>query len=243
MRTQTIAGLFDGQEWLAESVDPTGWLAEPATGIDPAGGSPVVLSVGQQDATSTEDVADRRADGGRTSGRAARRARRVRHLRRVRTENLRSGGVGGKTLARHGVGRRAVGRLDGLERTGSSAVRPPSVQPALAGSTADGSSAIASTAVEYTAEGYQLGRWARLALTVTALAAIAVVIVSLTAGSAPQAMVDVTVVPGDTLWSIAAEAAPDRDPRDVIEEIRQLNDMQGGVLPIGVVLRVPASAD
>ena len=88
-----------------------------------------------------------------------------------------------------------------------------------------------------------MGRWARLALTVTALAAIAVVIVSLTAGSAPQAMVDVTVVPGDTLWSIAAEAAPDRDPRDVIEEIRQLNDMQGGVLPIGVVLRVPASAD
>ena len=95
--------------------------------------------------------------------------------------------------------------------------------------------------VESTPEGYRLGRWARLALTVTALAAIAVVVVSLTAGPAPRSMVDVTVVPGDTLWSIAAEAAPDRDPRDVIEEIRQLNDMQGGVLPIGVVLRVPAS--
>ena len=55
-------------------------------------------------------------------------------------------------------------------------------------------------------------------------------------------MVDVTVAPGDTLWSIASQAAPDRDPRDVIEEIRQLNDMPGDVLPIGVVLRVPADA-
>ena len=87
-----------------------------------------------------------------------------------------------------------------------------------------------------------MGRWARLALTVTVLAAIVVVVVSLTTGSAQRAMVDVTVAPGDTLWSIAAQAAPDRDPRDVIDEIRQLNDMRGGVLPIGVVLRVPASA-
>ena len=30
MRTQTIAALFDGQDLLAEPVDPTGWLAAPA---------------------------------------------------------------------------------------------------------------------------------------------------------------------------------------------------------------------
>ena len=90
---------------------------------------------------------------------------------------------------------------------------------------------------------YRMGRWARLALAVTVLAAIVVVAVSLTAGSAPApAPVDVTVAPGDTLWSIATEAAPDRDPRVVIQEIRQLNDVSGEVLPIGVVLRVPASA-
>ena len=64
-------------------------------------------------------------------------------------------------------------------------------------------------------EGYRMGRWARLALTVTVLAAVAVVTVSLTAGSAPTALVDVTVGPGDTLWSIASQAAPDRDPRAV----------------------------
>jgi hypothetical protein len=88
-----------------------------------------------------------------------------------------------------------------------------------------------------------MGRWARLTLTVTVLAAVIVVVASLTASSAARTLVDVTVTPGDTLWSIAAAAAPDRDPRDVIDEIRELNDMPGGVLPVGVVLRVPASAE
>ena len=87
-----------------------------------------------------------------------------------------------------------------------------------------------------------MSRWARLTLTLTVLAAVAVVTVSLVVGSigsAPRAMVDVTVGPGDTLWSIATQAAPDRDPRDVIEEIKALNDVPGSVLPVGVVLRVP----
>ena len=90
-----------------------------------------------------------------------------------------------------------------------------------------------------------MSRWARLTLTLTVLAAVAVVTVSLVVGaigSAPRAMVDVTVGPGDTLWSIATQAAPDRDPRDVIEEIKALNDVPGSVLPVGVVLRVPSSA-
>jgi len=91
-------------------------------------------------------------------------------------------------------------------------------------------------------ESYRMGRWARLTLSLTVLAAVMVIAVSLTAGSAPRTLVDVTVGPGDTLWSIAAQVAPDRDPRDVIDEIRDLNDMQGGVLPVGVVLRVPADA-
>ena len=88
-----------------------------------------------------------------------------------------------------------------------------------------------------------MGRWARLTLTLTALTAVAVVTLSLTAGSGSTAMVDVTVAPGDTLWSIAARAAPDRDPRGVIDEIRQLNDLPGTVLPVGVVLRVPSSTE
>lgn len=93
-----------------------------------------------------------------------------------------------------------------------------------------------------TPDGYRMGRWARLAITVTVLAAAAVLAVSLTAGAAPARLVDVTVGPGDTLWSIATGAAPDRDPRAVIDEIRELNDVPGTVLPVGVVLRVPVSA-
>jgi hypothetical protein len=93
-------------------------------------------------------------------------------------------------------------------------------------------------------DGYRMGRWARLTMTLTVLAAVAVVTASLvvgSVGSASPSLVDVTVGPGDTLWSIAAHAAPDRDPRDVIEEIRALNDVPGSVLPVGIVLRVPSS--
>ena len=231
MRTQAIAGLFDGREWHAESIDATGWIVEPATDKDSASSPPIGLSVVQQDVTATREAAERRADAGRegrSRGRSVRRTRRVRHLRRVRTENLKSAAVIVDAPGRHGAGRRSPGRFDGPE---VAVFSPPAVDPAATG----------SAAAEVTAEGYRLGRWARLALTVTALAAIVVVVVSLASGTAQQTMVDVTVAPGDTLWSIAAQAAPDRDPRDVIEEIRQLNDMQGGVLPIGVVLRVPAT--
>ena len=216
---QTIAGRFDGQDWLAEPVDPTGWLAGPAVpGRDSVNGSnddgAAGLPVGQQDATATPDVEGQRADGGRDGrarARSARRAGRVRHLRRVRTEGLRA----------------EVVRVD----------------PERSELVAKVSAVAARSAVEPRTEGYQMGRWARLALTMTALAAVVVVVVSMTAGSAPQALVDVTVTPGDTLWSIAGQAAPDRDPRDVIEEIRQLNDMTGDELPIGVVLRVPTDAE
>jgi LysM repeat protein len=95
--------------------------------------------------------------------------------------------------------------------------------------------------VERADAGYRMGRWARLSLTVTVLATAVVVVAALTAGSPSSRLVDVTVGPGDSLWSIATSSAPDRDPRAVIDEIRQLNDVSGEVLPVGVVLRVPAS--
>ncbi len=86
-----------------------------------------------------------------------------------------------------------------------------------------------------------MSRWARLSLTVIVLTAAVVVVVAVTAGPSAPRLVDVTVAPGDSLWSIASTSAPDRDPRAVIEEIKQLNDVPGDLLPIGVVLRVPAS--
>ena len=88
--------------------------------------------------------------------------------------------------------------------------------------------------------GYRMGRWARLAVTTTVLVAAALLTVSLLSGPAPRRMVDVTVGPGDTLWSIATAQAPDRDPRAVISEIEQLNGLDSDVLHVGVVLRVPA---
>ena len=97
--------------------------------------------------------------------------------------------------------------------------------------------------VEEVYDGYRMGRWARLAVTATALAAVVVLTVALTAGSAQPRLVDVIVGPGDTLWSIASQAAPDRDPRAVIEEIRELNDFSDSVLPVGVALRVPVSVE
>ena len=94
--------------------------------------------------------------------------------------------------------------------------------------------------VEHGPTSYRMGRWARLAVTTTVLVAAALLTVSLLSGPAPRRMVDVTVGPGDTLWSIATAQAPDRDPRAVISEIEQLNGLDDDVLHLGVVLRVPA---
>lgn len=50
----------------------------------------------------------------------------------------------------------------------------------------------------------------------------------------------VTVMPGDTLWSLAEEVAPGEDPRDVIAAIQELNVIQGAGLQVGQELAIPA---
>lgn len=50
----------------------------------------------------------------------------------------------------------------------------------------------------------------------------------------------VTVMPGDSLWSIAEDVAPAADPRDVVYAITQLNALQGGMLEPGQELSIPA---
>ncbi|MBT2587541.1 LysM peptidoglycan-binding domain-containing protein [Arthrobacter sp. ISL-95] len=57
----------------------------------------------------------------------------------------------------------------------------------------------------------------------------------------PPVAVTVTVQPGQSLWGIAGAAAPERDPRDVIAEIIQLNDLRGGRILPGQQLFVPAN--
>lgn len=46
----------------------------------------------------------------------------------------------------------------------------------------------------------------------------------------------VTVHSGDTLWSIAARVAPERDPRAEVAELRRLNSLSGVDLAVGQVL-------
>ncbi|WP_447947923.1 LysM peptidoglycan-binding domain-containing protein [Microbacterium maritypicum] len=60
------------------------------------------------------------------------------------------------------------------------------------------------------------------------------------ADSAAVSVETVTVMPGDTLWSIATSVAPDADPRDVIGEISRMNLLRGGELQIGQTLAIPA---
>jgi nucleoid-associated protein YgaU len=49
----------------------------------------------------------------------------------------------------------------------------------------------------------------------------------------------VVVQPGDTLWSIAAEAAGTGDVRAVVDRIQELNGLQDAVLVPGQVLELP----
>jgi hypothetical protein len=53
--------------------------------------------------------------------------------------------------------------------------------------------------------------------------------------------VTVTVQPGESLWGIAASVAPERDPRDVVADIVQLNNLPAGAVFPGQQLFVPAS--
>lgn len=49
----------------------------------------------------------------------------------------------------------------------------------------------------------------------------------------------VTVLPGDTLWSLAGEIAPASDPRDVVDAIIRLNMLGGGEIFAGQELAIP----
>lgn len=55
----------------------------------------------------------------------------------------------------------------------------------------------------------------------------------------PVSFETVTVLPGDTLWSIASEAAPGVDPRNVIDEIKRLNNLSSGAIQVGDDIAIP----
>ena len=51
--------------------------------------------------------------------------------------------------------------------------------------------------------------------------------------------VRVSVASGETLWALAAEYAPERDPRAVVEEIVELNALASSTVQAGQALHIP----
>lgn len=61
------------------------------------------------------------------------------------------------------------------------------------------------------------------------------------AGAPTGSFAEVTVMSGDTLWSIAEDLAPAADPRDVVAEITRLNALSGGNVTAGQRIAIPAA--
>ena len=60
------------------------------------------------------------------------------------------------------------------------------------------------------------------------------------AGLSLTPTVTVTVQPGESLWAIAASVAPERDPRDVVTDIIQLNNLEAARVVPGQALFIPS---
>jgi hypothetical protein len=53
----------------------------------------------------------------------------------------------------------------------------------------------------------------------------------------------VTVEPGESLWQVAQSVAPGADPRDVVADILNLNDLSSGEVQPGQRLAIPTRYD
>lgn len=97
----------------------------------------------------------------------------------------------------------------------------------------------------------RLTRRGRVTVVLAALGVIVALMVVFGSGTAATSeagtIVDtatVTVQPGQTLWSIAADANPDGDIRDTVDDIVRLNALADGQsLQMGTPLAVPVYGD
>lgn len=107
------------------------------------------------------------------------------------------------------------------------------------------------TSVRNAASGLKLtrrGRFLLLGLPMMCLAVAALVLVGIVTSSAQASTQltgtgasQITVQAGESIWSIAAANGHNRDPREVVAEIVQLNDLKSSVLQPGQQIFVPAS--
>jgi LysM repeat protein len=84
-------------------------------------------------------------------------------------------------------------------------------------------------------------------LVVTALALFLAVSLGRTGSQAASvsetgpALQQTTVQSGETLWSIAQRIAPDNDPREVMAQLRRINNLHGSSLQAGQQLLLPTA--
>jgi hypothetical protein len=94
----------------------------------------------------------------------------------------------------------------------------------------------------------RLTRRGRLVVFLTFLTVATALLVFVVSGAAtgsgergePVPVRMVEVESGDTLWSIASRTAPGGDPRDLIDQIQELNALEG-TLPVGERIAVPVA--
>ena len=96
--------------------------------------------------------------------------------------------------------------------------------------------------------GLRLNRRGRLARTfvVLSLAVVLASVFGLKAGAgttdavgAPTSFIEVTVAPGDTLWSLATRMADGGDVRAMVDEISSVNSLASAELQAGQKVRIP----
>ena len=66
---------------------------------------------------------------------------------------------------------------------------------------------------------------------------------AMASGDAPDQTrtIQVGVSTGDSLWSLATEFAPDQDPRTVVADIVELNNLADATVPAGSQIYIPVS--
>ena len=75
----------------------------------------------------------------------------------------------------------------------------------------------------------------------TFVVALVLLLASSVMAAGPEPVtVDYRVLPGDSLWTIAEEIAPDSDVRGLVAEIRDINDLESSLINVGQTLLVPA---